>query len=489
MSVTTLSKIEDQAARLEKIESFSRKGTRTSAASFKSLQSVETSLSRIETLLSSAGSEAKSRSATSSKDHFVSRRHKRRATGDFDRRARSSTAGSEVSRAQSSASAKNLPNVPTIPKGHLPTQPVTLANKQIPSSGRQSYSEVIGSDWSDYSDKDQDAEQMNLRRQSYPEVIGSGWSDYSDKDQDAEQINLYSTTSASHGPTFDLCPQADGRSMIEQATISTQHIISQNTQNSIKQRHSTDVLNYISLIQNLQALETRMNLFNLFEVGVTVEDRLDVVVQARSSRQDQLRQLLAEVMRCRKRCILAGHSLHEIDSRLRPRSTNSYLAQHSPDQFFDCTLTSICYPNGRTCLAEYARSSVYGDWSNRRDRINRWLLHCLQSDNTQYQLHRSMLADPLRDEQEWARNTFMHWHSDDAAMGEEVDASLSGGAIYGAETTESSIGFNSNIQSLSSSKCSDMFLSIFNMPIMREGGEIYFPLGENRHGKVERESR
>ena len=448
MSVTTLSKIEDQAARLEKIESFSRRGVQSSAASFKSLQSVETSLSRIETLLSSAGSEARSRSATSSKDHIVSRRHKRRAAGDFDRRARSSTAGSEVSRAQSSASAKSLPNVPTIPKRHLATQPVTLANKQIPSSRRQSYPEVIGSSWSDYSDDDQDAEQMNLRRQSYPEAIGSGWSDYSDKDQDAEQINLYSTTSAVHGPTFDLCPQADGRWMIEQATNPTQHIIAQTTQNSITQRHSTDVLDYISLIQKLQTLENKMSLFNLFEVGVRDEDRLDGVVQARSSYQDQLRQLLAEVMRCRKKCILAGHSLHEVDSRLRPRSNNSYLAEHSPDQFFDCTLTSIYYPNGRRCLAKYATMSVYGDWSNRRDRVNRWLLHCLQSDNNQCQLHRSMLADPLRDEQEWARNTFTHWYSDDAAMGEEVDASLSGGAIYGEETTETPSGLNSDIISI-----------------------------------------
>ena len=480
--MTTLSKIEDQSAKLEKIETSSRKGKTTSAASFRTLQSVETSLSRIETLLSSAGNEAKPYSATSSKDHIVGRRHKRRTTGDFDRRARSSTAGSKVSRAQSSASAKSLPNVPTIRKGHLPTQSVTLAKQQIPFSRRQSYSEVIGSGWSDFSDNDQeaeqmnlrrqnysevigsgwsdysdneqDAEQMNLRRQNYSEVIGSGWSDYSDNDQDAEQINLYSTTSASHRPFFDLCPQADGRSMTKQATISTQHIVSQNTQNSMTQRHSTDVLDYISLIQNMQALENRMSLLNLFDVGVTAEDPLDVAVQARSSHQDQLRQLLAEVMPCRKRCILAGHSLHEIDSRLRPRSNNSYLAEHSPDQFFDCTLTSIYYPKGRRCLAKYATMSVYGDWSNRRDRINRWLLHCLQSDNTQCQLHRSMLADPLRDEQEWARNTFMHWYSDDAAMGEEVDASLSGGAIYGAETTESWIGFHPNIQRPLSSKCS-----------------------------------
>ena len=435
--MTTLSKIEDQSARLEKIESSSRKGKRTSTASFKTLQSVKTSLSRIETLLSSTGNEAKPWSATSSKDHIVGRRHKRRTTGDFDRPARSSAAGSKVSRAQSSASAKSLPNVPTIRKGHLPTQSVTLAKKQVPFSRRQSYSEVIGSGWSDFSDSDQDAEQMNLRSQSYSEVIGSGWSDHSDNDQDAEQIHLASTTSASHGPLFDLCPLADGRSMTKQATISTQHIVSQNTQNSMTQRHSTDVLDYISLIQNMQALENRMSLLNLFDVGVTAEDPTDVFVQARSSHQDQLRHLLAEVMRCRKRCVLAGHSLHEIDSRLRPRSNNSYLAEYSPDQFFDCTLTGIYYPNGRRCLAKYATMSVYGDWSDRRDRINRWLLHCLQSDDTQCQLHRSMLADPLRDEQEWARNTFMHWYSDDAAMGEEVDASLSGGAICGAETTES----------------------------------------------------
>ena len=42
-------------------------------------------------------------------------------------------------------------------------------------------------------------------------------------------------------------------------------------------------------------------------------------------------------------------------------------------------------------------------------------------------------------------------------------------------------------QGPSSSKCSDMFLSIFNIPILR-GGEIYFALGENGHGKGERAS-
>lgn len=58
-TVATLSKVEDQAARLDKIETFSRDGMRNSAASVRSLQSVETSLSRIEVFLSSQGSESR----------------------------------------------------------------------------------------------------------------------------------------------------------------------------------------------------------------------------------------------------------------------------------------------------------------------------------------------------------------------------------------------------------------------------------------------
>lgn len=282
---------------LEKIESSSRNAMRSSAASVRSMQSVETSLSRIEALLSYAGSEPTSQSADSSKDYIVSHRLKRRATGDFDRRIRRSSAGSAISRTHSFASAKSLPAVPLIPKEHLPSQPIESVKNPIRSSRRQSF-----------------------------EVMGNECCDRMDIDEDTQQIGLGLNTIPSHAPTLNLYPQANGRSMKEHSTISKHQIIPQITQDLLAKRHSTDVLNYISLVQDIQAHENRTSLLDLTlesSVGVTAKNRLDVVVKERSLHQDRLSRLYAEVVPCRKRCILAGHSLHEIDSRLRPRSNSS----------------------------------------------------------------------------------------------------------------------------------------------------------------------
>lgn len=392
---------------LEKIESFSHDGMKSSAASVKSLQSVETSLSRIEILLSSAGSDSRLQSLDSSKSHTSTRRHKRRATGDFDRRARHSSAGSAISRAYSSASAKSLPAVPLVPRVHLPAPHVEPVEKSFRISKRQSSSEVVRNEWYDWIDLD----------------------------EGAQQIDRGSTTVPNRTPTPDLDPEAGGRLLEEHASISYPHIDPCVTRDLLAKRYNTDVLDYISLSRSIQAHENRTNLLNLIldlNVGFTIEERLKPVVKERNIHQDCLNRLHAEVMPCRKRCILAGHSLHKIDSRFRPRSNSSYLAQHSADQFYDSALTSISTCDV-PCPAENVGASVYGEWSNKRDRINRWLLHCLQCDRAQGQLHRSMLADPLGDEQELASQSFLHWYSDEAATGDEIYASPSSGAVDGGE--------------------------------------------------------
>ena len=74
-------------------------------------------------------------------------------------------------------------------------------------------------------------------------------------------------------------------------------------------------------------------------------------------------------------------------------------------------------------------SSLLGNWSGTRDRINRWLLHSLITDETQAQLHRSQMPGISPDEPMWLRLVLRYWFIDEAATGIEIAHSLSGGAV------------------------------------------------------------
>jgi len=115
-TAASLSKIEEQNGVLEVIEYYSLAGMQSSAASEKSLQSISTSLSRLQGFASSAASASGSQGINHGGLARKRVRPTRRNNGDFYRRRRRSSAGSTVSRGHSSASAKSLPAVPVIPK-------------------------------------------------------------------------------------------------------------------------------------------------------------------------------------------------------------------------------------------------------------------------------------------------------------------------------------------------------------------------------------
>lgn len=75
------------------------------------------------------------------------------------------------------------------------------------------------------------------------------------------------------------------------------------------------------------------------------------------------------------------------------------------------------------------KEAICGQWSGKRNRINRWILHCLYSDDAQARLHRSMMGDPSIEDQDWGRQVLDNWYIDDAAMGDELQQSLSVGAV------------------------------------------------------------
>lgn len=75
------------------------------------------------------------------------------------------------------------------------------------------------------------------------------------------------------------------------------------------------------------------------------------------------------------------------------------------------------------------RSNLLGHWSGTRDRINRWLLHSLISDEGYAELHRSQMPEPDLDQPKWMRLLLRYWFMDEAATGVEIAYSLSGGAV------------------------------------------------------------
>lgn len=209
----------------------------------------------------------------------------------------------------------------------------------------------------------------------------------------------------------------------------------------LTEMYPIDVLEYISLIRVMKSYEDKINILNLLNLGSNFfartaakvhfhlgESDLEVLKWERTALQERLTALQRVALDSRRRCILAGHSLQEIDNRIRP-----------PDLFNDPEEPSdLCLgprperaprPISNGVLEREVKCEVLDEWSTNRDRINRWLLHCLQSDEEQAQLHKSMLAEPMLKDEDWARQVLRHWYIDEAALGHEVKTSLSVGAV------------------------------------------------------------
>ena len=74
-------------------------------------------------------------------------------------------------------------------------------------------------------------------------------------------------------------------------------------------------------------------------------------------------------------------------------------------------------------------SNLLGHWTSKRDRVNRWLLHSLLTDDSQAQNHKSATSSQDLNEPSWVRMVLQYWFVDEAATGVELASSLSGGAV------------------------------------------------------------
>ena len=210
----------------------------------------------------------------------------------------------------------------------------------------------------------------------------------------------------------------------------------------LTEMYPSDVLEYISLINVMRSYEDKINVLNVLNLGSNhfakqaarvhfhlCESDLEILKWERTALQDRLKTLRLVALASRRRCILAGHSLQEIDDRIRPPDLFNDPNEVPENLCLGPQLHKVPRPISNGVLEREVKCEVLDEWSTNRDRINRWLLHCLQSDEEQAQLHKSMLAEPLLKDEDWARQVLRHWYIDEAALGHEVKTSLSIGAV------------------------------------------------------------
>lgn len=396
-TAASLSKIEEQNVVLERIESHTKSRVQSSADSVHSLQSIASSLSRIEALAASAASASVSQRSDGLKGKKSKQRSRRRVTGDFVPTYQRGSPRSSWRR--SSASAQSLPAVPTIP---------------------DTYSHLF-----------ENATEAKSRESNAKESTHSWAGMLEDLDQTGDDPFVPENTRS--GADWD--PQIDVSLHQQYRTFSDLK------RQCLTELYPSDVLEYISLNRVMKSYEDKINVLSLLNLGSNYfarsaakvhfhlcESDLEILKWERTALQERLTALRVVASTSRRRCILAGHSLQGIDDRIRPPDLFKD-PNHVSDTSLGPQLERAPRPISNGVLEREVKCEVLDEWSTNRDRINRWLLHCLQSDEEQAQLHKSMLAEPLLRDEDWARQVLRHWYIDAAALGHEVKTSLSIGAV------------------------------------------------------------
>ena len=351
----------------------------SSADSVQSLHSIASSLSRIEALATSVAGTSISQRSNDSQESKPKQRSRRRATEDFVPTYQRSSPRSSWRR--SSASAQSLPAVPTIPETY--------------SHLFEDLTEIRGTE----ADTKDDAHPLARMLE--------------DLDQTGDDPFVPKTT---HDGALRWDPQ------IDVSLFSLYRTFSDLKRQCLTELYPSDVLEYISLIRVMKSYEDKINVLNLLNLGSNFfaraaaqvhfhlcESDLEILKWERTALQERLEALRLVALASRRRCILAGHSLQGIDDRIRPQHLFN-----DPIEDLDLCLGSRLKrapgPISDGDLEREVKCEVLDEWSTNRDRINRWLLHCLQSDEEQVQLHKSMLAEPLLKDEDWTTQVLRHWY-------------------------------------------------------------------------------
>ena len=414
-TAASLSKIEKQNGILERIQSYSETGMQSSVASVRSLHSIANSLSRIEAMASSSETFPKFHRRGDSDEIRDGIRTKRVSNDEIETRSRRSSGGHAIANKSSYTSLRSSASV---------MSPPTLVE------------EPSGSD-------------LTSQRFSSPHCSFG---------PERKHVHLHKRWSDSTGPvTFQAEPYTDsdiaedkhiqlscfGRSNSEYSEglqaqkRNAERWETQYLWDILSEQQPASVLEYITLVRKCNFLQNKIDALHLLNHGSELSLPSKNECNARHNEwiilQGRLNDVRYALTAARKRCVLEGHSLYEFDQRLRPPTNND-----KTDRFWDQYNEHERSQANNRYLQEMrdGETAIFGEWSTTRDRINCWMLHCLQSDDAQTQVHRSMLAEPPLDDEHWAIQVLDNWEVDEAALGHSLETAHSAGAVDSREVSQ-----------------------------------------------------
>ena len=146
--------------------------------------------------------------------------------------------------------------------------------------------------------------------------------------------------------------------------------------------------------------------------------------------ENQLDKVRNRIGQIRQACWETGYDLEEIDAILGFECVRNFLeppkarvidSQIAPEEYQQDLLAL------RNRLKQLEEHQV---WSSKQDRINSWLLQNLIASDGEAELHRSFLPDSdALNEKEWARMVLKFWPVDGAAIKDEKRVESSHGAV------------------------------------------------------------
>ena len=414
-TAASLSKIEKQDSMLQKIEIYSQSNMQSSAASVRSLDSIASSLSRLETMASSTDNLHGLCRRCSTEDENNELQVKRSAA--YSRSSRSS-AGSAVANKSAWISRKSS----AAAMGPLAIQ------EEPRALGSLSYSE----EYSDHNfpiDTEWRYDPLQKRNSDPVRKGGRQVSSYDDIKWSAREPTLLKS----------LGKFTDSTILGEEEGSYESRWNSQRLWDAFSEQQPESVLAYIAFLRKARILQNRIDALCLLDprAGNSLMSIEEIKAQneKRLAMQDRLEYYSGALRDARVRCILEGHSLYEIDKRLRLPISND-----NSNKFWDQYNEPEETQNKTWHLAEMCkesnRNAIYGEeWVGSRDRTNRWMLHCLRSDDDQAQLHQSMLAEPPMDDEGWGSQVLSNWFIDGAATDSPQELAHSTGAVDSREAS------------------------------------------------------
>ena len=164
----------------------------------------------------------------------------------------------------------------------------------------------------------------------------------------------------------------------------------------------------------LALLEPRLGAFDgigrCYGMGLMLHSQSLMLKQYQTELQTELESI-------RLQCVKAGISLYEIDQVTGPQGSQPESSVPAHSDMLEIRKNTM-------------EDKLLDNFSSTRNRINRWLLHSLRSDDKLARLHRSFLPDSILANESWARLVLKYWTLDEAAIGPELMAPFSISARY-----------------------------------------------------------